>query len=297
MARRHKGDHISGWLVLDKPRGMTSSQAVGAVKRLLNAAKIGHAGTLDPLATGVLPLAVGEATKVVSFAMNGKKTYKFSICWGEARDTDDLEGTVIATSDVRPCTDDIVAALPEFTGLVSQKPPAFSAIKVSGERAYDLARDGEAVDLPPREVQIDRLELLSATGDGAEFEMGCGKGTYVRALARDLGERLGTLGYVSDLRRTRVGSFDETDAFSLDKLEEIGDIPARQGLLLPIETPLDDIPVVAVMDSEAGRLRNGQSVMIPRQVSGEVLITASDQPVGLGFVENATLKPKRLFRL
>ncbi|MFN3230804.1 MAG: tRNA pseudouridine(55) synthase TruB [Alphaproteobacteria bacterium] len=297
MARRRKGDAISGWLVLDKPRGMTSSQAVGAVKRLLNAAKIGHAGTLDPLATGVLPLALGEATKVVSYAMDGAKTYRFTVRWGEERDTDDLEGVVTATTAERPDRDAIVAALPQFTGAIMQRPPAYSAIKVAGERAYDLARAGELVDLPERQVEITRLALVAADIESAVFEADCGKGTYVRSLARDLARRLGTLGTIADLRRTRVGPFDEGDAFSLDKLEEIGDIPARQGLLLPIETPLDDIPVVAVMDSEADRLRNGQSVITPRQLSGEVLITASGQPVGLGIVENATLRPKRLFIL
>ena len=297
MARRRKGDPVTGWLVFDKPKGMSSAQATGKVRRLFNANKIGHAGTLDPLATGVLPLALGEATKLVSYAMDGLKTYRFTVHWGEARDTDDREGGVVATSEVRPNAEAIESALPEFIGLIEQRPPTFSAIKIDGKRAYALARDGQPVDVPVRQVRIVRLELLSNNPDSADFEMECGKGAYVRSIARDLGERLGTCGYVGELRRTRVGCFSEADSFSLDKLEQIEDIARRKGLLLPIETPLDDIPAVAVMDSEADRLRNGQSVITPRQVSGEVLITASGQPVGLGIVEDATLKPKRLFRL
>ncbi|MBI1179062.1 MAG: tRNA pseudouridine(55) synthase TruB [Alphaproteobacteria bacterium] len=297
MARARKGRPITGWIVVDKPQGMSSAHVVGKVRRLLDAAKVGHAGTLDPLATGVLPLALGEATKLVSYAMEGSKTYRFTVAWGEARDTDDLEGAVTATSDARPSRREIEAALPGFTGTVLQKPPAYSAIKVAGERAYDLARDGQPPDLPPRPVEIHRLDLLEAHADSADFEVECGKGTYVRSLARDLALRLGTCGHVAGLRRTRVGAFDAADSFSLDKIAELSNSAPPCGLLLPIETPLDDIPAVAVMESEAERLRHGQPVFVPRALSGEVVIKASGRAIGLGLLENGNLKPKRLFNL
>lgn len=295
MGRRNKGRPITGWIVVDKPQGVTSAHAVARVKRALDAAKVGHAGTLDPLATGVLPLALGDATKLVSYAMGGSKTYKFTVQWGEGRDTDDSEGAVTGTSDVRPDAAAIEAVLPEFTGLIQQKPPSYSAIKVDGERAYDLSRDGAPPDLPPREVQVDRFSLLAAGPDRADFELDCGKGTYVRSLARDLGVRLGTFGHVTSLRRTRVGPFHEADSFSLDKIGELGNSAPPSGLLLPIETPLDDIPAVAVMESEADRLRHGQTVFVPRQLNGEVVIKVSGKAVGLGVLEDGNLKPKRLF--
>ena len=309
MARRKKGDPVHGWLVLDKPVGITSAQAVAKAKRMLNARKVGHSGTLDPLASGVLPLAFGEATKVVSNAMDGEKTYHFTVRWGEARTTDDCEGDVTGTSAIRPTGDAIQAALPAFTGKIQQKPPAFSAIKVKGERAYDLARRDEAPDLPPRKVEIFNLHLVSADHDTATFDVDCGKGTYVRSLARDLAKALGTVGHVTALRRTRAGPFGEAQAIILDKIEDdqkvdnkvvdkcgdFGHSPALRGLLLPLETPLDDIPAVAVMDGEANRLRNGQPVFVPRQIEGDVLIKTSGNPVGLGVLEGGTLKPKRLF--
>ncbi|MDA0338499.1 MAG: tRNA pseudouridine(55) synthase TruB [Proteobacteria bacterium] len=295
MARHKKGEPISGWLILDKPAGITSAQAVAKAKRALNARKVGHGGTLDPLATGLLPLAFGEATKVVSYALYGDKSYRFSIRWGETRDTDDAEGVVVATSDRRPSAAEIIAVLPGLTGHIQQKPPSFSAIKVDGERAYDLARDGAPPDLPPREVIVEQFDLVDADEETATFEVSCGKGTYIRSLARDMAAMLGTCGYVDSLRRTRVGPFTEKDAISLDKLEEFGHSPAPCGLLLPIETPLDDIPAVAVMESEAQRLRNGQSVFVPHQIEGEVLIMISGTPVGIGLLEGGTLRPKRLF--
>jgi tRNA pseudouridine55 synthase len=297
MARRRKGQPITGWIVVDKPMGMSSAHVVGKVKRLLDAAKVGHAGTLDPLATGVLPLALGEATKLVAYAMDGTKTYRFTVQWGEARSTDDMEGEVVARSDARPSRQAVERALPDFTGVILQKPPAYSAIKVDGERAYDLARDGQPPDLPPREVEVIRLVLLDARPDSADFELECGKGTYVRSLARDLALALGTYGHVTALRRTQVGPFDEADSFSLDKIAELSDSAPPCGLLLPIETPLDDIPAVAVMESEASRLRHGQSVFVPRQLSGEVVIKASGSVIGIGVLENGNLKPKRLFNL
>ncbi len=297
MARKRKGRPIHGWLVLDKPLGLSSNQALGRARFLLQAAKAGHAGTLDPLATGVLPLAFGEATKVVSFAMDGTKTYQFTIAWGEARNTDDCEGDVTATSDVRPDAQAIRDILPLFTGTILQKPPAFSAIKVDGKRAYALARAGNAPDLPPREVQIDRLDLISAEKDHARFETDCGKGTYIRSLARDMAIELGTCGHISVLRRTRVGPFDESAAFSLEKLEELSHSAPLEKTLLPLETPLDDIPEVAVMESEAIRLRLGQAIRVPQQMQGEVLITTSGTPVAIGMLEEGVLRPKRVFNL
>ncbi|MEE8306264.1 MAG: tRNA pseudouridine(55) synthase TruB, partial [Gammaproteobacteria bacterium] len=239
MARKRKGRPIHGWLILDKPLGLSSNQALGRARFLLQAAKAGHAGTLDPLATGVLPLAFGEATKLVSFAMDGTKTYQFTIAWGEARNTDDCEGEMTQTSGVRPTQQAILDILPRFTGTILQKPPAYSAIKVNGERAYALARAGRAPDLPPREVEVVRLELSDAGKDQASFEIDCGKGTYIRSLARDMATELGTCGHVSALRRTRVGPFNIEAAFSLDMLEELSHSAPPEKTLLPVETPLD----------------------------------------------------------
>jgi tRNA pseudouridine55 synthase len=216
--RRVKRD-VHGWIVLDKAVGMTSTQAVGAVKRLFSCKRAGHAGTLDPLATGCLPIALGEATKTVPFVMNGRKTYRFVVRWGQERDTDDAEGRIVAESRARPGRVDIEALLPSYTGTIAQVPPRYSAIKIAGERAYDLARDGEAVELAARPVDIHRLELVNSSDtDHAEFEAECGKGTYVRALARDLGRALGCLGHIEALRRTAVGPFGENDMISLDRL-------------------------------------------------------------------------------
>ena len=261
MAARRRGQAIHGWLILDKPLGMSSSQAVGAVRRLLDAAKAGHGGTLDPLATGVLPIALGEATKTVSWAMAGRKIYRFTLRWGEARDTDDAAGRVTASSAERPSTAAIAAALPGFIGIIRQRPPAFSALKIAGERAYDLARSGAAVDLAPRPVDILELRLLRQPDpDHAELEAVVGKGTYIRAIGRDLGEALGTFAHVSALRRLRVGPFRAEDAISLDNLASLGHSAAASGHILPVETALDDIPALALTEDEAGRLRCGQAV-------------------------------------
>ena len=204
MARKRKGDKIDGWINLDKPIGLTSTQAMAKVRWLLKAQKAGHAGTLDPLATGILPIALGEATKTISFIQDGLKTYSFTVRWGEQRDTDDMEGKVIATSDNRPSEDQIRALLPKYTGDILQTPPKFSAIKIDGERAYDLARDGEEVELQPREVYIGSLGLLETRPDEADFLMTCGKGTYVRSLARDMGRDLGCLGFITALKREKI---------------------------------------------------------------------------------------------
>ncbi|NQV44632.1 MAG: tRNA pseudouridine(55) synthase TruB [Rhodospirillales bacterium] len=261
MARRRKGRPISGWVILDKPLGMSSSQAVGAVRRVLDAQKAGHGGTLDPLATGILPIALGEATKTVSYAMDGSKTYHFTVQWGEARTTLDREGEITETSTVRPSQDEITNILPEFTGQIEQVPPVFSAIKVDGQRAYQLARENKDVELKPRTVSVHRIELLDVPdADHATFKVDCGKGTYIRSLARDIACSLGTVGHVSELRRTRVGPFNESAAISLDKLNTLGHSSPPDEAILPIETVLDDIPALALTEEEARQIRHGQAI-------------------------------------
>tara|TARA_B100000315_G_scaffold260776_2_gene325106 strand:- start:1825 stop:2751 length:927 start_codon:yes stop_codon:yes gene_type:complete len=261
MARKRRGDPVHGWLVIDKAPDITSAKVVNKARKILNAAKVGHSGTLDPMATGILPLAFGEATKTVSYMMDGSKEYRFTVCWGEARDTDDAEGEIIETSDHRPGSEEIEAALPEFIGEIDQIPPAFSAIKVDGERAYKLARQEKPVDLAPRKIFIERFELIECPDEAhAIFEVTSGKGAYIRGLARDLARKLGTVGHISSLRRTRVGPFKESDAISLDKLEELGHKGAAVDILRPVETALDDIPALALTADEARRLRCGQPV-------------------------------------
>ncbi len=313
MGRRRKGRPVNGWLVLDKPVDITSTQVVNRARRLLDAAKAGHAGTLDPLASGVLPIAFGEATKTVPFAMDGAKRYRFTIRWGEARDTDDAEGRVVATSGVRPDRDTILAALPRFIGEIEQVPPAFSAIKVAGERAYDRARAGEPVDLAPRVVRINALDLIALPdADHAEFAAGCGKGGYMRALARDLARALGTVGHLSSLRRLSVGPFSLDAAVTLDQLEELAAQAAAERVLLPVRTPLDDIPAVALTETEAHRLRSGQAVALLRRsdrerlarlnaerAAGEPLVLAvtGEVPVALARLEGVELRPVRVLNL
>ncbi|MBV1929955.1 MAG: tRNA pseudouridine(55) synthase TruB [Gammaproteobacteria bacterium] len=311
MARRKKGDHISGWVNLDKPYGMTSTQAIGKVRRILNVQKIGHAGTLDPLATGVLPIAVGEATKTISFAQDDIKTYHFTIQWGEQRDTDDMEGKVIATSDHRPTVDDINALLDQYTGEIQQIPPNFSAIKINGERAYDIARDGDVPELKPRTVYIEELKLLDARKDDADFTMTCGKGTYVRALARDIGNDLGTKGFISALRREKVGNFTAKDAISLDKLGDMDYVSARSECLLPLQIVLDDIPALDLKEDETASIRNGQALSFVSRPDFErltkvglgskestiALAMHDDAPVALIEQTRAEVKPVRVFNL
>jgi tRNA pseudouridine55 synthase len=296
---------VHGWLALDKPYGMTSTQAVGKVRFLFNAEKAGHGGTLDPLASGLLPIALGEATKTVSHAMDGRKIYRFTAQWGEERTTDDLEGEVSATSARRPSRDEIESILPRFTGEIMQAPPAFSAIKVDGERAYDLARAGEAVDLAARPVFIEELKLVAAEADHATFEVTCGKGTYIRSLARDMGRALGSAAHVSMLRRVAVGPFTEAHMISLENLMELSHKApggnAINGALLPIETVLDGIPALAIDADQARRLRLGQPVLLRGAnapiAEDAVLVTSGGKPVGIGLIEQGSLKPKRLFNL
>ena len=287
---------------------MSSAQAVARVRRLLDAEKAGHGGTLDPLATGVLPVALGEATKTVSWAMDGAKTYRFTVRWGEARTTDDAEGDIVATSPVRPDAAAISSALPRFTGEIMQRPPAYSALKVEGERAYDRARAGEAVELEPRPVRIDRLTLVATSDTNhAEFEAVVGKGTYIRALARDIAGALDTVGHVAILRRTRVGPFREAQAISLANLASLVHIPRPLEHLLPVETALDDIPALALTEAEADRLRCGQAVM-PLRPSDRALIseygngrcvraTCGKKLVALAEIADGALRPVRVLNL
>lgn len=296
MAGR-KGEPVNGWVVLDKPAGLTSARAVAAARGLLRAAKAGHAGTLDPLATGVLPVALGEATKTVSFAMSGEKTYRFAVRWGEARDSGDAEGRLVAESPERPGRAAILAALPGFRGRIRQVPPEFSALKVEGVRAYRRARRGEPVALAAREVEVRSFELLEWTPDSALFELCCGKGTYVRALVRDLAARLGALGHVAALRRTRVGPFDEKDAISLDKLASLVHSPAPEKYLLPVEAALVDIPALRLTQLQAERLRHGQAVCVNQGPDGTVCAMAAGQPVALVEIAGGEARALRVFNL
>ncbi|HWV43863.1 tRNA pseudouridine(55) synthase TruB [Pseudorhodoplanes sp.] len=304
--RRDKRD-VHGWVVLDKPIGMTSTHAVAVIRRLFSAKRAGHAGTLDPLATGCLPIALGEATKTVPFIMDSRKTYRFTVRWGEERDTDDSEGRVVETSADRPTADQIRAILPRFRGVILQTPPRFSAIKIDGERAYDIARDGEEVELQPREVEIDRLDLIETPDpDHAVFETDCGKGTYVRALARDFGRLLGCRGHVSALRRTSVGPFGEDEMISLEELQALCDRAAAgeaslADALWPVETALDDIPALAVTRADAARLARGQAVLLRGRdapiLNGTVYVTVGGRLLALAELGNGELIPKRVFNL
>jgi tRNA pseudouridine55 synthase len=308
-AKKRPKRNVHGWIVLDKPIGMTSTHAVAVLKRLFGAKRVGHAGTLDPLASGCLPIALGEATKTVPFVVDGRKNYLFTVRWGEERDTDDAEGRVTASSTRRPDAAAIHALLPRFVGAIEQVPPRFSAIKIGGERAYDLARDGEAVELKPRAVEIHRLELMEAPdADHAVFVCECGKGTYVRALARDIGRALGALGHVAALRRSRVGPFGEDDMILLERIEALCHRAAageqNQNLadaLLPIETALDDIPALAVSEADAARLKRGQAVLLRGRdasvIRGMVAVACGGQIVAIAEGDHGEIVPKRVFNL
>lgn len=304
--KRDKRD-VHGWLVLDKPVGMTSTHAVSRVKRLFSAKRAGHAGTLDPLASGCLPIALGEATKTVPFVMDGRKDYRFTVRWGEERNTDDAEGGVIAASDARPSAEAIRALLPRFRGTIEQVPPRFSAIKVEGERAYDIARDGEEVELKARPVAIHLLALVETVdADHTVFEAECGKGTYVRALARDMGRALGCYGHVTALRRTAVGPFREPDMISLEQLEALcnraaaGEVSLADALM-PVSTALDDIPALAVSRADAAKLQRGQAVLMRGRdapvVHGTVYVTVAGSLLALAELDRGEIVPKRVFNL
>lgn len=306
MARRKRGRVINGWLVIDKPSGVTSTQVVNRVRRAMDAQKAGHGGTLDPLATGVLPVAFGEATKTVPFIMDAEKKYRFTARWGQATDTDDSDGEITDESDARPPGEAIRAALPDMTGLLSQTPPAYSAIKIDGQRAYDLARAGERANLAPRAVEIYAAELIAVPDpDHAIFAVTCGKGTYVRAWVRDLAQKLGTVGHVCALRRCQVGAFREENAISLEMVESLGHSAAAH--LSAVETPLDDIPAVAISAQEASRLRSGQAILLrgsmtppvssPDETATVLCSIGKGKPVALCEYRAGEFKPVRVFNI
>ena len=323
MARRgkKKGRPVSGWVIFDKPKGMGSTEAVSKIKWLFNAEKAGHAGTLDPLASGMLPIALGEATKTVPYVMDGSKIYSFTVTWGEERSTDDLEGPVTKTSDKRPTEDDILALLPNYIGTIQQTPPQFSAIKIDGERAYDLARSGETVAIPSREVEIYQLELVEINDAGqAVFEVECGKGTYVRSLARDMGRDLGCLGHIAELRRLEVAPFNEDDFVTLTELEaawpplppksdddeeakaapaEPRDFSALDEFIIDTGAALEDLVQVALSDDQAHRVRMGNPVILRGRdaplEADEVCANHKNRLLAIGFIEQGMFKPKRVF--
>ncbi len=304
MARPKKGNPIHGWLILDKPLGMTSTQAVAVIKQLYDAQKAGHAGTLDPLATGILPIALGEATKTCSYAVDGEKAYRFTVRWGAETNTDDAEGEVVKTSDQRPTHADVEELLPRFTGEISQVPPTFSAIKINGERAYDLARDGETPALEARPVQIEELRIVEHPDENTTvFEAVCGKGTYVRALARDMGRALGVYGHVTALRRTQVGPFTEDVAVRLDDLREVSKLAGAMDLLqpklLPVEAVLESLVELNLSSADASRLRRGQGVLIRGRdapiMSGAAYAISKGQLVAIGELAKGEFRPVRVF--
>ena len=323
MARRgkKKGRPVSGWVIFDKPKGMGSTEAVSKIKWLFNAEKAGHAGTLDPLASGMLPIALGEATKTVPYVMDGSKIYSFTVTWGEERSTDDLEGPVTKTSDKRPAEADILALLPNYIGTIQQTPPQFSAIKIDGERAYDLARSGETVAIPSREVEIYQLELVEINDAGqAVFEVECGKGTYVRSLARDMGRDLGCLGHIAELRRLEVAPFNEDDFVTLAELEAVWpplppksdddeeaeaapaaprDFSALDEFIIDTGAALEDLVQVALSDDQAHRVRMGNPVILRGRdaplEADEVCANHKNRLLAIGFIEQGMFKPKRVF--
>jgi len=289
---------ISGWVVLDKPYNMTSTQAVGKVRWLFAAAKAGHAGTLDPLATGILPIALGEATKAVPQVQDGTKVYRFAIKWGSATTTDDAEGSVIATSDMRPERAALEAVLPQFTGTILQRPPIFSALKVDGERAYDLARAGEVVELQPREIDVDAIELIEHGTERSVLEVTCGKGTYVRSLARDIAEALATRGHVSMLHRAAVGPFHDQDALTVDQLEALSQ-DERDALLKPVAAGFIDLPEIRLDAQQATAVRHGNAVLLTgagAPVSlDECWVSFKGEVLATGWVEFGQFKCRRVF--
>ncbi|KQZ94007.1 tRNA pseudouridine synthase B [Mesorhizobium sp. Root157] len=323
MGRRgkKKGRPISGWVVLDKPVGMGSTDAVSKVKWLFQAEKAGHAGTLDPLASGMLPIALGEATKTVPYVQDGAKIYRFTVAWGDEHSTDDLEGPVTKSSDKRPSETEVRALLPKYTGVIMQTPPQFSAVKIAGERAYDLAREGETVDIPPREVEIGRLDIVEHKKDSTVFEVECGKGTYVRSLARDMGRDLGCFGHIADLRRTEVDPFTTADFVTIAELEaarfgtktetdeEAADAPADfsappdfsaiDALVVDTVAALDCLPQVAISDDAATKIRLGNPIVIRGRdapvEADEACATARGKLVAIGAIEQGMFKPKRVF--
>lgn len=317
MPRNKKGVKIDGWINLHKPVGVTSTQAVGKLRRALGCKKIGHGGTLDPLASGVLPIALGEATKTVNYIQDALKIYHFTVTWGQQRTTDDAEGDVLHSSDDRPTREAIEAILDQFIGDITQTPPQFSAIKINGERAYDIARDGEHADIKSREVYIEDLSILEHTGETTSFMCKCGKGTYIRSLARDMGQILGCYGYISALERTKVGALELESAISLDIFQQMIDNPTQEkdlgSVVLPLQTVLDDIPVLALKDKEAALLKNGNAISLLTKPDlarletlgvdwrsdeiATVLVTYDNQALAMVEIEGARIQPTRVFNL
>lgn len=307
MGRKRWGRAINGWLILDKPSGMTSFAAVAAVRRALGAAKAGHGGTLDPLATGLLPIAMGEATKTIPYIVDSRKAYRFTVRWGEARDTDDSEGRIVATSAKRPEADAIEAALSQFVGVIEQVPPTYSAIKVEGRRAYALARAEIPIVLSPRPIVIERMALVAVPdADHAVFDVTCGKGAYMRALARDLAVALGTVGHVTALRRTAVGPFTEQDAIDLDKVEAVRHSDAVPQHVLPVAAALAGIPALALTEAEARRIQRGQAIAVlpvvsrlPSVVTKDAVFCAmaEDKPIALAQIRGGEVRPLRVLNL
>ena len=307
--RKKKGRPVSGWLILDKPVGMGSTEAVSKVKWLFQAEKAGHAGTLDPLASGMLPIALGEATQTVPYVQDGSKVYRFTVAWGEERATDDLEGGVTKHSDSRPTEAEILALMPKYTGVIMQTPPQFSAIKIAGERAYDLAREGETVDIPAREVEIGRFDLIERDENSAVFEIECGKGTYVRSLASDMGRDLDCYGHIATLRRTEVDPFTADDFVTVVELEAASprpkgeaegmDFSAVDALLVDTGAALECLPQVTVNDDAAHRIRLGNPVIIRGRdapiEAEEACAMARGRLVAIGAIEAGMFKPKRVF--
>lgn len=304
--RKPKGRAVSGWLILDKPVDFGSTEAVSKIKWLLNAQKAGHAGTLDPLASGMLPIALGDATKTVPYVMDGRKIYEFTVSWGEERSTDDLEGEVTASSDARPAEQAIRDLLPNYTGTIQQIPPQFSAIKIAGERAYDLARDGETVEIPSREVEIFRLTLLGVSENEAHFEVECGKGTYVRSLARDFGRDLGCYGHISNLRRTFVAPFGEdkmvplADLVALEEIEDRDErLAALDAYLIDTAEALSSLPHLPVTEEQAHRIKMGNPIILRGNSAPveepEAYATVRGKLVAIGEIGQGEFRPKRVF--
>ncbi|MEM9350476.1 MAG: tRNA pseudouridine(55) synthase TruB [Pseudomonadota bacterium] len=299
MARKKKGRNVSGWLVIDKPAGLTSTAVVNKVKWAFDAQKAGHAGTLDPAATGVLAIALGEATKTVPYITDALKAYRFTVSWGAATNTDDAEGEVIETSASRPSEDEIKDALNAFVGDIEQVPPAFSAVKIDGERAYKKAREGDEVTLAPRPLWVEELTLVECPSeDFAVLDMVCGKGGYVRSIARDLGRVLGCLGHVDTLRRTWSGPFEVENALSLDTIEKYAGTEALDSHLLPLETGLKELPELRTTAEGAARLRNGNPGFIypgDAEYGDEAWASLDGKAVAVGIAKGGELHPSRVF--
>jgi tRNA pseudouridine55 synthase len=301
MGRNRKGREVSGWLLVDKPAGMTSTSVVNKIRWAFEAKKAGHAGTLDPDATGMLPVALGEATKTIAYLGDALKGYDFRACWGSATTTDDAAGEVIATSLLRPTEAAIRAALPQFVGDIRQVPPQFSAVKVDGARAYDIARGGETMDLEARDLHVDALELVAMPdADHADLHFVCGSGGYVRSIARDLGEVLGCLGHVLHLRRTWVGPFDIEDAVSMERIEALARTPEIDALLKPVALALGDLPMLLATEAGAARLKNGNPGQVlpgAAEYGDLVWVSFAGQPLAIGRFRAGEVHPERVFNL